>query len=118
MIIANLSNLFGVTGQHGRNQAIFSHLLLDTDGFEEGFFVQPPMVKPARTFQFSRPPEIEVVLRPAEFGRPITVLQPVLTLPSGYPPAAKRRAVADLGQKLAKEHCRHLPDRVWVNAIT
>jgi hypothetical protein len=70
MVIANLSNLCWATGQQRRNQAIFRHLLLDTDGFEEGFFVQPPMVKTARAFQFSRPPEVEVTLRPSDSGPP------------------------------------------------
>jgi glycosyltransferase involved in cell wall biosynthesis len=118
MVIANLSNLCWVTDQHRRNQAIFSHLLLDTDGFDEGYFVQPPMVKVARAFQFSRPPEIEVTLRPTGFGRPISVLQPVLTLPNGYPVAATRRAIAELGQKLVKEYFCNRPYLLWVNSIT
>ncbi len=118
MVIANLSNLCWAVGRHRRNQAIFSHLLLDTDGFDEGFFIQPPMLKTARTFQFSRPPEIEVVLRPAEFGRPVTVLQPVLTLPAGYPAAATKRALVELGQKLVREYFRNRPYLLWVNSIT
>ena len=118
MVISNLSNLYWASGQHRRNQAIFSHLLQDTDGFDEGFFVQPPMLKTARTFQFSRPPEIEVTLRPAEFGRPITVLQPILTLPSEYPAAAKKRAVAELGQKIVREYIRDRPYLLWINSIT
>jgi len=118
MVICNLSNLCWATGQQRRNQAIFSHLLLDTDGFEEGFFLQPPTVKTARAFQFSRTPELEVVLRPSEFGRPVTVLQPVLTLPGGYPAASARRAVAELGQKLIKEYFRDRPYLLWTNSIT
>jgi glycosyltransferase involved in cell wall biosynthesis len=74
-------------------------------------------VKTARTFQFSRPPELEVVLRPVEFGRPVTVLQPVLTLPNGYPAAATRRAVAELGQKLVAEYFRNRPYLLWINSI-
>jgi len=118
MVIANLSNLCWATGQQRRNQAIFSHLLLDTDGFEEGFFVQPPMVRTARTFQFSCPPELEVVSRQNASGRPVTVLQPVLTLPSGFPAAASRRAVAELGQKLVKDYFRGRPYLLWINSIT
>jgi glycosyltransferase involved in cell wall biosynthesis len=118
MVIANLSNLCWAVGQHRRNQAIFSHLLLDTDGFDEGFFIQPPILKTARTFQFSRPPEIEVVLRPTEFGRQVTVLQPVLTLPVGYPAAATKRALVELGQKLVRDYFRNRPYLLWVNSIT
>ncbi len=118
MVIANLSNLCWATGQQRRNQSIFTHLLLDTDGFEEGFFIQPPLVKIARAFQFSRPPELEVVTQQAVGGRPVTVLQPVLTLPSGFPAAAARRAVAELGQKLIKEHFGNRPYLLWINSIT
>jgi glycosyltransferase involved in cell wall biosynthesis len=118
MVIANLSNLCWATGQQRRNQAIFSHLLLDTDGFEEGFFIQPPLVKTARTFQFSRPPELEVLSRPAAGGRPVTVLQPMLTLPSGYPAAATRRAIAELGQKLVKDYFGNRPYLLWINSVT
>jgi glycosyltransferase involved in cell wall biosynthesis len=118
MVIANLSNLCWVTDQQRRNQAIFSHLLLDTDGFEEGFFLQPPVVKTARAFQFSRPPEIEVVLKPGKLGRPVTVLQPVLTLPSGYPAPAARRAITELGQMLVKDYFQNRPYLLWINSIT
>jgi glycosyltransferase involved in cell wall biosynthesis len=118
MIIANLSNLCWAQGQRRRNQSIFSHLLLNTDGFEEGFFIQPPMVKTARTFQFSRPVELEVVLKSKELGRPVTVLQPVLTLPAGYPQAASRRAASDLSQKLLKEVFQNRHYFLWINSIT
>jgi glycosyltransferase involved in cell wall biosynthesis len=118
MIIANLSNLCWATGQRRRNQAIFCQLLKKTDAFEEGFFLQTPMLKKARAFQFSRAPEIEVVMRAEGCGRPVTVLQPVLTLPDGYPPANTRRAVADLGQLLAKEFFRNRPYMLWINSIT
>jgi glycosyltransferase involved in cell wall biosynthesis len=118
MIIVNLSNVGWAKRQQRRNQAIFRHLLLDTDGFEEGFFIQPPQVKTARTFQFSRAPELAVVARPTGCGRPVTVLQPVLTLPSGYPQAAARKAIADLGQKLVKEIFRNKPYLLWINSIT
>jgi glycosyltransferase involved in cell wall biosynthesis len=118
MVIANLSNLCWTAGQQRRNQAIFSHLLLDTDGFEEGFFLQPPVVKTARTFQFSRSPELEVVSHPADFNRPVTVLQPILTLPAGFPAAATRRAVAELGQKFVREFLQNRPYLLWINSIT
>jgi glycosyltransferase involved in cell wall biosynthesis len=118
MIIANLSNLCWATEQRRRNQAIFCHLLKDTDTFEEGFFLQTPMVKKARTFQFSRMPELELVKRPEECDRPVTVLQPVLTLPDGYPPAATKRVAAELGQRLVKEFFRGRPYVLWINSIT
>jgi glycosyltransferase involved in cell wall biosynthesis len=118
MVIANLSNLCWRNTQQRRNQAVFSHLLLDTDGFEEGFFIQPPMVRTARTFQFSREPELEVVSRSAKSGRPVTVLQPILTLPAGYPDSAARRATAELGQKLIKEIFLNRPYLLWINSIT
>jgi glycosyltransferase involved in cell wall biosynthesis len=91
---------------------------METDSFEQGFFLQTPMVKAARTFQFSRSPEVEVVLQPPEFRRPVQVLQPVLVLPGGYPPAATRRAAMDLGQKLVKEFFRDRPYVLWINSIT
>ena len=118
MIIANLSNLGWVTGQRRRNQSIFCHLLQETDAFKEGFFLQTPMVKKARAFQFSRAPELNAVLQPEEFGRPVTVLQPVLQLPDGYPAAATKRAVADLGHQLVKEFFRGRPYLLWINSIT
>jgi glycosyltransferase involved in cell wall biosynthesis len=118
MIVANLSNLCWKTGQQRRNQAIFSHLLLDSDGFEEGFFIQPPQVKTARTFQFTRTPEIEVVLETSASGRPVKVLQPTLVLPSGFPASATRRAVAELGQKLVQEVFQGRPYLLWINSIT
>jgi glycosyltransferase involved in cell wall biosynthesis len=117
MIIANLSNLCWIAGQQRRNQAIFSHLLLDTDGFEEGFFIQPPLVKTARAFQLSRSPELEVVSHPANLNRPVTVLQPVLILPAGYPAAATRRAIAEVGSRIAHEHFKNRPYLLWVNSI-
>jgi glycosyltransferase involved in cell wall biosynthesis len=118
MIIANLSNLCWVQGQRRRNQSIFCHLLLNSDGFEEGFFIQPPMVKTARTFQFSRPIDLEVVLKTTELGKPVTVLQPFVTLPSGFPQAATRRAISDLCQKLLKETFRGKPYFLWINSVT
>jgi glycosyltransferase involved in cell wall biosynthesis len=122
MIIANLSNLCWATGQRRRNQAIFCHLLKETDTFEEGFFLQTPMVKKARTFQFSRMPELDAVIRPKECERRVTVLHPVLhpvlTLPDGYPPAATKRVVAELAQRLVKEFFRGRPYVLWINSIT
>jgi glycosyltransferase involved in cell wall biosynthesis len=118
MIIANLSNLCWVSGRQRRNQAIFSHLLQDTDSFEEGFFIQPPVVRPARAFQFSRPPEIEMVLQSRDSARPISVLQPVITLPSGYPAAAAARAIAELGQKLIKEYFKNRQYLLWINSLS
>jgi hypothetical protein len=118
MVIANLSNLCWSKIQQSRNQAIFKHLLLDTDSFEEGFFIQPPMVKTARTFRFSRTPQLEIVSRPDSLGRPVTVVQPVLTLPSGYPSAAVGRSIAELGQKLVREVFRGKPYLLWINSMT
>lgn len=118
MVIVNLSNLCWANGQQRRNQAIFSHLLQDTDGFEEGFFVQPPTVKIARVFQFSRSPEVVVVSRHANFGHPVTVLQPVLTLPAGFPAAATRRAIAELSVIVAKDYLKNRPYLLWKNSLT
>jgi glycosyltransferase involved in cell wall biosynthesis len=118
MLIANLSNLCWTTGQRRRNQAIFCHLLKETDVFEEGFFLQAPLVKKPRTFQFSRTPEVDVVMRPKECGRPVAVLQPVLTLPDGYPPAATKRLAAELGQRLVEEFFHRKPYVLWINSIT
>lgn len=119
MVIANLSNLCWTSGPARRNQAVFSQLLLDGAGeFEEGFFLQPPMVKTARAFQFSRGPGLEVVLHVDHLARPVTVLQPILTLPAGFPAVAARRAVAELGQKLVREYFFHRPFLLWINSIT
>jgi hypothetical protein len=118
MIIANLSNLCWANGQRRRNQAIFSHLLESTDSFEEGFYLQTPLVKTARTFQFSRSPELEEVSKAGESQRKATVLQPVLMLPNGYPPAATQRAVTELRQKIVKRYLRGRPYLLWINSIT
>jgi glycosyltransferase involved in cell wall biosynthesis len=119
MVIANLSNLCWTTGQPKRNQALFSQLLQDAGPFlEEGFFLQPPMVKTAKALQFSRAPEFEVVSQSAAFAHPFTVLQPVLRLPAGYPAQATRRAVAEVGQRLVKQYFRHRPYLLWINSMT
>jgi len=117
MLIANLSNLCWTNSEARRNQSVFEHLL-DTDRFEEGFFVQPPMVRNARAFQFSRPTDLEVVSRPRGPSRPVTVLQPVLTLPAGYPEVATRRAMVESAQKLVKEYFQNRPYLLWINSIT
>jgi hypothetical protein len=119
MVIANLSNLGWISGPPRRNQAVFSQLLLDAEGaFEEGFFIQPPLMKTARTFQLSRSSEFEVVVQPNTFRHPVTVLQPCLTLPAGYPAQAARRAIRELGQKLVKEYFRNRQYLLWINSIT
>ncbi len=87
-------------------------------GFEEGFFLQPPFFKTARAFQLSRAPELDVVIPPAGFVHPVTVLQPSLTLPAGYPPAAAKRAVADVAHQFLTDYVRRRPFVLWINSIT
>ncbi len=113
MVIVNLSNLCWTGGKPKRNQSVFSSLL-DADGFEEGLFLQPPIVRTARAFQFSRVPEMDSVLRQGK----TTVVQPFLTLPTGYPEGAARRAVGELGLKIVKEFVRNRPYLLWINSIT
>jgi glycosyltransferase involved in cell wall biosynthesis len=117
MVILNLSNLCWSGGQQRRNQAIFSHLLQCTELFDEGIFVQPPKVKLTGPFQFLKEPEVETVARLTHLGRPVTVLQPVLSLPSGYPQAASNRALRRLAEMLIEGALRDKPYLLWIGSI-
>jgi hypothetical protein len=118
MVLVNLSNLCWTNGYQSNNQEIFARLLNGKCGFDEGFFLQPPILKTAKTFQLIRVQELEREYPSAEMEKPYTVLQPVLTLSAGYPAAATTRAIAEVAQRFLKNHLRGRPYVLWINSLT
>jgi glycosyltransferase involved in cell wall biosynthesis len=117
MILVNLSNLMWAPERWKRNQAIFNHLLMDSDRFEAGIFVQPSIAAKLGSFSFYCEPILESVARSNEAGKPITVLEPSFSIPRFGPEKAVQKSAAAIAKTLVADHVHGRPFLLWINSL-
>ncbi len=112
MVLINLALFPWDDNQKRRNQAIFTHLLADTDLYEHGLYVNPPLTLPEFA-KWRRQPGHETKRTGL---RPFDVVQPLYPLPFSY-----RLPVRSLLATGCAAYLRHLtvgrPYTLWINNI-
>jgi glycosyltransferase involved in cell wall biosynthesis len=98
-----------------RNQAIFSHLL-ESSAFEEGLYVYPPIVRNVSTTPEWRLPYAAERLRTEVVGKPVTTLEPVLTLPFTWRTPVMEASAALIAREIAKRIAGR-PYVLWMNSL-
>jgi glycosyltransferase involved in cell wall biosynthesis len=116
MILVNLSNLVWAPARRSRNQAIFSHLLRSSSWFEEGLFVQPPAARCLGSFSLYSAPQLEIIANPTESGKPVTVVQPVFSLPRFGREKAVTRSAEAVAERIS-DHVKKRPFLLWINSL-
>jgi Glycosyl transferases group 1 len=116
MILVNLSNLAWAPARWRRNQAIFSHLLRSSSRFEGGLFVQPPTTQSLGSFSFYSAPKLEIIANSTEGGKPVTVVQPVFSLPRFGREKAMIRS-AEAVAELINTHVKKRAFLLWINSL-
>lgn len=116
MILVNLSNFPWSPLARKKNQEIFTHMLRNSERFEKGLFLQPPIGRKSGDAQLEAASSLSIS------GKPVTVLQPIFSLSSTFGMAfgkdrPLRKSAATIAQLVVRKHCGDEPFLLWINSL-
>lgn len=110
MVLINLPWFPWNDAQKKRNQAIFTHLLADSDLFQSGLYVNPPL-----TFMDHKRWREAPVFSPRKAGtRSFEIVQPFISVPFSYRPVIRELA-ASAWARYIRRHIKGQPYLLWMN---
>ncbi len=110
MVLINLPWFVWNDAQKKRNQAIFTHLLSDTDLFQSGLYVNPPL-----TFLDHKRWRQTPVFSPRKAGtKTFEVVQPFIPVPFGHR-VPVRELAASAWARYLRRHIQGQPYVLWMN---